>query len=58
MESYILFVWGDLEPELIGPFDTEEERAPEAPTPPSGTWIQASGVRGETERYLSHLFLL
>ncbi len=26
MKYYVLFVWNDIEPELIGPFDTEEER--------------------------------
>lgn len=26
MYYYVLFIWNDIEPELIGPFDTEEER--------------------------------
>lgn len=30
MDYYLLFVWEDVEPELIGPFDTIEERDSEA----------------------------
>lgn len=26
MNYYLLIIWGDLEPELEGPFDTEEDR--------------------------------
>ena len=27
---YVLFVWGDVDPDLIGPFDTDEARDEEA----------------------------
>ena len=30
MDYYLLFIWGCVEPELIGPFDTTEERDKEA----------------------------
>jgi hypothetical protein len=30
MKYYVLGVWGDVEPRLYGPFDTEEERDSEA----------------------------
>ncbi len=30
MDYYLLFIWGRVEPELTGPFDTAEERDAEA----------------------------
>lgn len=26
MKNYLLVIWGDVEPKLLGPFDTPEER--------------------------------
>ncbi len=40
---YVLFIWNDIEPELIGPFDTEDERNRAA--------LQTKRERGDSHGY-------